>query len=588
MPIESTSDSKDSTAPKKLESKDKTIEKVEVKKDSVEDGDDKIENHSSTETIGKHKLKYTNYYTQPLDGPLYLSGTFGELRGNHFHAGLDIRTGGVEGKKVYAVASGYVSRIKVATNGYGKALYIQHPNGTTSVYGHLKKFEGAIQDAVIARQYSLEKYGFDWYVPAGKLKVTKGQVIALSGNTGGSGGPHLHFEIRDKRGKTANPLLYGIDVKDKLEPKIKGCRLYAINYKRKEDYGCYGSKKLSKSGTFEVKPGGYGLGVNWVDYFSDRLNRLGINYAELQVDGKTIFTQKIEDFAFDQGRYINNHIDYWHYAEHGVRYVKMYRDRGNPLHFYSGNGKITIEDGQRVEVSVIASDFSGKKARCSFVLIGKKDASDLTDGGNTVTGGKLCSPTSASKLSSANATVSIPRSALYHATHMQLTETAATGKAVSPMVRVNHSNTPLHKSATISIKIPEEAKANKEKLVMMSYNQKTRQSSYEGGKVSGNYVVETSKSLGMYYLTIDTVPPKVTSLSLKRFLSFRVVDLTSDIGDYRCTIDGKWVLLEYEPKANKLFGTIPKSHKAGNHELVLIVNDNAGNKIEIKKRITIQ
>lgn len=559
---------------------------TEVEANIEDKAEDEVETEEVIEPI-KKGTKKKSYYVAPLDGPLLLSGTFGELRNNHFHAGLDIRTGGVQGKNVKAAAGGYISRIKVSGGGYGKALYIQHPNGTTTVYGHLKKFSGAIQDAVIAKQYALKNYEFDWYVPAGKLKVTQGQIVALSGNTGGSGGPHLHFEIRDKRGNTVNPLMYGLDVQDNIPPFVKSAKLYHLDNARYESYGIFANAPVKPSQTITVPPGTYGVGVSWVDYFTDKLNRLGINYAEIQVDGKTIFTQTIEDFAFAQGRYINKHIDYWTYSERGIRYVKMYKDNGNALHFYKGSGKILVKDKERLEVEIIAHDYVGGESKLKFFIEGDLKAKMLANGGTDKPGSVKCSPNKSNTLRSANASVTIPKGGLYNTAYMGLTETPATGKAVSPMIRVNHAHVPLHKSATIQIKIPDGYADQKDKLVMLSYNRNSKSSSYEGGRVSGNYIVETSKSLGMYYLTLDTVPPKITALSLKQFLSFRINDLTSDIKAYNCYVDGNWVLLEYEPKANKIFGNLPKSFEKGNHSLELRVTDGAGNTAVYKKNITI-
>jgi len=573
----------DSSKVDKPNDQSSTAEEVEV------EGEVEGEEESSVEEVApiKKGTKKQSYYVAPLDGPLLLSGTFGELRNNHFHAGLDLRTGGVQGKNVMAAAEGYVSRIKVSGGGYGKALYIQHPNGTTTVYGHLKQFSGAIQEAVIDKQYALKKYEFDWYVPAGKLKVTKGQVVALSGNTGGSGGPHLHFEVRDKRGNTVNPLLYGFDVQDNIPPFVKSAKLYHLDNARYESYGIFANTPVKKDQTISVPPGTYGVGVSWVDYFTDKLNRLGINYAEIQVDGKTIFTQTIEDFAFAQGRYINKHIDYWTFSERGIRYVKMFKDQGNALHFYKGSGKIEVKDEERLEVEIIAHDYEGGESKLKFYINGDIKAAGLTNGGNDKPGSEKCSPNKSNTLRSANAAVIIPKGALYNVTYMGLTESPATGKAISPMIRVNHAHVPLHKSATIQIKIPEDYASQKEKIVMMSYNRNSKSSSYEGGRVSGSYLVETSKSLGMYYLTLDTVPPKITPLSVNQFLSFRISDLTSDIKSYDCYVDGSWVLLEYEPKANKIFGYLPSSYEKGNHSLELRVTDGAGNTAVYTKNITI-
>ena len=161
------------------------------------------------------------YFRNPFDSAILLSGSFCELRNNHLHGGLDIRTGGWEGWEVKSIADGYVSRIKVSPYGYGKALYITHPNGYTSVYGHLKEYSGAIANAVKDAQYARRQYEIEIFPKAGELKVEKGQVVAISGNTGGSRGPHLHFEIRDRAGQSVNPMLFGLDVADTLPPVLK-------------------------------------------------------------------------------------------------------------------------------------------------------------------------------------------------------------------------------------------------------------------------------------------------------------------------------------------------------------------------------
>jgi murein DD-endopeptidase MepM/ murein hydrolase activator NlpD len=556
-------------------------EKEEQKPDEI------IEEVAKSQPETGPKKRGEGYYVHPLEGPLRLSGTFGELRSNHFHAGLDIRTGGVEGKKVMSVADGYISRIKVSTRGYGKALYIQHPNGTTSVYGHLQKFSGAIQDAVIARQYQLKTFEMDWYVPVGKLKVSKGQVVAISGNTGGSAGPHLHFEIRDRRGKTVNPLLYGIKVQDNMEPRVLKCQLLEIDEDRHMKFGAYAGKTIIREGTMRVPEGRYGVAADWIDYFVDKGSRLGINYAELRVDGKVVFTHTLEDFAFDQGRYINRHIDFWRYKQEGRRYVKMFKDQGNTLHIYKGSGTLRVKDGDHKKIEIRIRDYAGKSDKFRFELVGDKTASKLNQGGGQVNG-TLCKPGKSNWVGSNNASVSIPKWALYTPTYINVSQTPATGKAVSPMVRINNAEVPLHKSATIKIKIPEDENVRKFKnrLVMMSYDPKSRSSSYEGGKLSGEYVQETSKNLGIFYLAIDSVPPKVTLLSGSRNLRIKVEDLTSGIKSYSCTVLGKWVLLEYDPKRNLLTGTVPSSIESGSHALQLVVSDGAGNTFKYAKTIT--
>lgn len=541
----------------------------------------------NSSTLSSVKPNYNRgSYRSPLDIPLQLSGSFAELRPNHFHAGMDIRTGGVEGKKVYAVADGYVSRVKVSTRGYGKALYIQHKNGTTSVYGHLKQFQGAILSAVRNKQYANEQFELEWYVPAGKLRVKKGQVIALSGNTGGSGGPHLHFEIRNSKGETVNPMLYGIEVKDNISPIFLGARLYQIDNNYADNYGIYPSLQLKNGNSFTVTPGRYAIGAAWVDYLTDKLNRLGINYVTLHVNGKRIHTQGLETFTFDKSRYINTHIDYWRYKETGTRFVKLFKDDGNKLDFYKGNGIFKVTDGDTLKVEVLIMDVAGHTATYTVKVLGSSEAKPKLQGGRRVAG-KTVSHKKGSYLATTNGVLSIPAGAVYRNANFSITETPPSGRAVSPMIRVDHAHIPLHKSATMKVKIPDQYKNQASKLALMSYDSKTRSSSYEGRKQSGDYIYETTKTPGIFYLALDTVAPVVKDQSVGRNLKFHVDDLLTDIATYRCEIDGNWVLLEYESKLNRLFGTIPEIVKSGKHSLKLRVTDGVGNQQELTKQINL-
>ncbi|MFB1004722.1 MAG: M23 family metallopeptidase, partial [Bacteroidia bacterium] len=229
-----------------------------------------------------------SYFRNPFDSAIYVSGTFCELRGNHFHAGLDIRTGGRQGWKVLAAADGYVERIKISTGGYGRAIYIRHPNGFTTVYGHLQKFTGALANYVKDAQYKQRTFEIELFPKRGELQVTKGQNFARSGNTGGSGGPHLHFEIRNPKGQSTNPLLHGLKVTDNLKPEIKRISVHRKDKESLYSTGTYPYTTFSKwsdyvknTKTLNLQPGAYSFGLFTDDYFTDRKNVLGINYCWL-------------------------------------------------------------------------------------------------------------------------------------------------------------------------------------------------------------------------------------------------------------------------------------------------------------------
>lgn len=228
------------------------------------------------------------YFRSPLDIPIFLSGNFGEIRSNHFHAGLDMKTESVEGKNIYAVADGYISRIKIGHGGYGKTLYITHPNGYTSVYAHLQSYEGEIGEYVLKAQYKKESYEIELFPGKNALLITKGDVIALSGNSGGSGGPHLHFELRETDTETpVNPLLFGFDIKDDIKPTIKKIGIYPVPGKGSANGSdnpklieLSGGNGVYKLGTLKMS-GQIAMGLEVLDKLNGSSNRCGVYSIEL-------------------------------------------------------------------------------------------------------------------------------------------------------------------------------------------------------------------------------------------------------------------------------------------------------------------
>lgn len=524
------------------------------------------------------QVRKKGYYIPPLKGNLTLSGTFGELRHNHFHAGLDIRTGGVEGALVHAAASGYVSRVKISERGYGKAIYIQHPNGSTTVYGHLQRFDGQIQDAVIARHYQLKSFEMDWYPSPGTIQVKQGQVIAYSGNSGGSAGPHLHFEIRDgKASDTYNPLLYGIEVKDVIPPSIRGIQIYQIDEVEREKTGTFPWRTITKvQKEIKLAPGTYGVGANWLEYFTDRAHRLGINYASMEVNGQVVFRHNLENFAFDEGRLINQHINYYHFAKTGVRYVKMFKDKGNYLEFYQGNGLINLSKGESKEVAIIITDMAGQKDRHTFKLV-CEDEPDKPFQFAPAYGGKQYKYNVQNVLTAGNSRVTIKPYTIYNNFYLTLTETDGSDKLASKMIRVHDITVPLHQRIEVAIKPKPEFARYLNKLVLMEYNSWSRTSEPRGAVVKGNMVSYDVKNFGIFYLALDTIPPKVSMKTNGREITAIAEDLTSDITLYRGTIDGEWILLEYDLKKAELKARIPEHIRAGKHKLKLVVGDEVGN-----------
>ena len=252
-----------------------------------------------------------DYFSEPLDIPLVLSGTFAELRSNHFHSGLDIKTQQRTGLKVNASARGFVSRIKVSHYGYGKALYITHPNGYTTVYAHLQKFSPNIEAYVKKHQYRKETYEIELFPKAEDLSILKGALVAYSGNSGGSGGPHLHFEIRDKQERPINPMLFGFDIKDTSTPVIKSVYVYPLD-KNSIINASNVKQKLRltplKNGDYTAESieaiGNIGFGIGTYDRQDLAANSNGVYNIQTIINGSRNFEIDFKRFSFDETKHI--------------------------------------------------------------------------------------------------------------------------------------------------------------------------------------------------------------------------------------------------------------------------------------------
>ena len=320
-----------------------------------------------------------------MDIRLLLSGTFGEIRANHFHSGIDIKTGGVEGAAVYAIADGYVSRIKVSAFGYGKAIYVTHPNGYVSVYGHLNRYNKTIGDYVRSEQYRQENFEIELFPAEGTLPVRKGEIIAYSGNSGSSGGPHLHFEIRDgATQKIINPLLFGYEVKDIYKPKITSIKIYPedassrVNGSGKsirylvEGWGT--EHRLANSPVIRLS-GNISFAIQVHDQQNDTDNKNGPYSVTLFIDSVEVFRFKMEIFAFDETRYVNSMLDYEEYVRNNVRLQRTKIDPGNKLGIYDevmNKGVFRFNDTLTHLLRYEVSDVAGNIASLSFRVNLKK------------------------------------------------------------------------------------------------------------------------------------------------------------------------------------------------------------------------
>ena len=529
-----------------------------------------------------------DYFRNPLDIPLILSGTFGELRSNHFHSGMDIKTQQVQGKKVYTAAKGYVSRIKITHWGYGKALYVTHPNGYTTVYGHLQKFAPKIEAYIKKRQYQKESFTIEVFPAAKDLPVDTNEVIAYSGNSGGSGGPHLHFEIRDGNSRPMNPMLFGIDIKDTTKPIIEGVYVYPL------DKNSYANQSMApsklrliplQSGDYTTKRieafGTIGFGINTTDRQDLGINRNGVFDIETYLNGIKNFELEFNRFSFGESKHINRLIDYKQYKENKTRIQKLFVQPNNPLTLYKtaeNNGIVTVQDSLSSIYKIKVSDFKGNDVWVTIPIIGNSHTT-LKPVPETKTPYFVVRNESKT-FKEGNVTVYIPSETFYDNIYLDFNVTGDTLKLHNPSV-------PITKNITITYDISNYKEQDKNRLFIAWQTGTWRKyTNYISTTKKGNKLIAKTKTLGTYFLASDTKAPTIEPLNFNdgkwlskyRYLKVKLDDDISGIKNYRATVNGKWILMEYDAKTgilthdfnDKVVTDIKNNFK-------IIVTDNAGN-----------
>ncbi len=533
----------------------------------------------------------------PVKIPMYLSGNFGEIRSDHFHSGIDIKTQGTTGHQISAVDEGYVSRIKVQANGYGKSIYISHPKGYTSVYGHLDRYREDIASYVKKMQYSRQSHMLDLYLDRATFPVEKGEFIAYSGNTGSSSGPHLHFEIRTTANQhPTNVLHYNFDIKDQVAPRFHSLFVYPLN----EDALVNGSgttvssKVVKDQGSYTLPwgtqmkvRGEVGISVEVFDYLNGASNRCGIYTLEMYVDGKLSYRHVMDEFAFSETRYINAHTDYQVRANANIKAHRLHRLPNNKLRIYdkeAGNAPLFVDENKNYHIRILASDVAGNTSELHFTLKGdtllKSVPSKKTDGIKTMRYQQ------SNSYSNGQLSLEIPAHALYQDFNFTYNSSPAAHGSLTPFYQIGSQETPLHRAFTLSIKCPTLKAALHKKLLLVSRNDQNEIESAGGEYVKGS-VVASLRNFGSYAIGLDTIAPQIKSgngslngdLSSLALLSFTIVDELSGIHRYDGYIDNQWVLFEYDPKNDLLSYRFDEQRvdRGSEHELELYVTDAKGN-----------
>lgn len=542
-----------------------------------------------TSTLTFSQKKYpANDFRNPLAIKTILAGTFGELRSNHFHAGIDIKTQKREGLKVLATADGYVSRIKVALWGYGKVIYVTHPNGYTTVYAHLSKFGNGIQEYVKKIQYKKESYETGNIFPKkGQITVKKGQVIGYSGSTGGFVAPHLHYEIRNtKTEKIINPLLFGIDVKDTIAPTIKGLFVYPLADSSRVNKSVRKSLLAFKSvgnNTYTTNritaKGPIGFGVQVFDRLNGAQNKNGIYSLEMKVNGHNVYHHSMETFSFTTSKHINLLIDYENYARFKNKFQKTFKHKSSKLKIFKSlinNGVVNIKNGFNYNIEISATDFAGNKTIIKVPVKGVESNAVFKKAKDT-TAYKITA-TKFNKFTKNGVTIAFPKNTFYEDLYIDF-------NVENTIATIHKPRIALDKSYTLTFDVSQYTEAEKKQLYIANINNK-KYPSYQNTRKKGNTFYTTTKTLGEYTLMSDKQRPIVNLKKIKNgqwitnhnAIVVKIDDKETGVKSYRATIDGEWILMEYDLKKKQIvYDFNDKKLVGAKHVLEIEVEDNVGN-----------
>lgn len=532
-------------------------------------------------------------YPNPVKIPVYLSATFAELRSNAFHAGVDIKTQGVEGKEVFAVADGYVSRIGVSPYGYGKVLYITHNDGFTSVYAHLSKFNQKITDFVRAKQYEDKSFAQNILLNEGEFPVKRGDYLGLTGNSGSSGGPHLHYEIRyTETQEPVNPMFFGLKINDKIKPCIKGLAIYPLDnsFVNHSDTAIYlettlkNGKYILDNHKFSVN-GNIAFGINVYDQADGSNNKNGAYIIELYADNELIFSIKSDKYSYNETRYINSLIDYAHYVTDKERFIRSEIDEFNKLELYEvRNGVVSVKHGDVVKMKYVVKDYNNNESVLNFTLVGKKK-SDSTPKPELPRSYYRIFDGVPSNICMDGFEAEIPEFAFYKNVSIKATQIDTMKNIYSNFAYLlGNEQIPLHKRIKICMK-PKDKYVDDTTLYVASFT-KNGEFVFLGNKNVDGFIEASTNALGIYVIAKDSVAPRVIPVNFKSNSSIKdnwslrleIEDKETGISKYEMFVNGEWVLADYDPKKKLLMYQVDNHIKKGHNNLEVIVTDMVGNK----------
>lgn len=548
-----------------------------------------------------------NYFRCPLDIPISLAGNFGELRANHFHTGLDIKTAGKEGLLVHAAADGYVSRIAVSATGYGNALYITHPNGYTTVYGHLSAYNAAIQSFLRQTQYKTESFEQDVKLDKDQFPVSKGDVVAYSGNTGSSGGPHLHFEIREtKTEKPVNPLLFGFNVPDIIPPVIQAIKIYPLdtnsyvkvvydqngksslksltaNYGQNVKVFAYkkGEYYYLKNVTMLQAEGNIGFSVEANDYKDHDYNKIGVYSIELCVNEEEIYHKSMNILDFDLKRYINTHVDYAERMKTGNWFEKCYVSPNNELPIYDSlknRGIVPMKSGNIYHICFYLNDYNNNYSTLAFDVSSpqvKPQVPPVEKGYDSI-----LSYDKPHNINLGNIYINVSKNIFYDNVEFTYQDIPGKKNGYSDIYNLGNAAIPCQDYFDVGIRADKLPVRLQSKACIVSYAY-----GYLGGTYDNGWIKAKTRTLGKFLINVDTIPPTLVPVNIKNGknmagisqIRILVKDNMSGVKSYRGTVDGHWVLFQHDAKRSLIYYTFDEHCPSGNHKLVLTAADDRAN-----------
>ena len=520
--------------------------------------------------------------SNPLKIPIKISGTFGELRNTHFHSGIDIKTQGKQGIKVFSIKDGKIKRIRVSKVGFGKTIYMEHYDGTTSVYGHLKKFSEEIEQLVKKTQYEKKSYEVEIYPKKNTYIFKSGTLIGYSGNTGSSSGPHLHFEIRDtKTNYPINPLKILKNVSDTIKPEINNLYLYDINKNGK--YSLIKKIKLKKvKSNFYLADtikniGMLGIGIKYYDKQDISYSKNGAYSIKFKINNNTIFNYKMDTISLYDKRYLKLLVDFenWYLNKNKIQKLFVHpKSKYTFLKKNNNSGIIIVEENKFYNGEIEIKDYSGNKSLISMTIIGKdRDSIEKPTIINNVKSNFEYT------FKSKNIKVEFKKNTFFNDTYIPFNyqnDTLDLGKNIYP----------IDKKFKIFFDVKDLDSLSFEKGFISKINDKIR-AEYVRTKKQKNIWSISTNVIGKYTLSLDTTPPTINPLNFKKndliknkkVLKLRVKDNLSGIKKIDATINDTWVLFEHEPKNNSItYDLSDIKFNSNKFELEIIVFDQLENR----------